>query len=362
MSSPAIAGSCASATISTPSIFGARILSIEATIVQNYAYASSIYNVVANHGHYPDTTIDFCNVTVTHTHPGTDDTLHTEVWLPLRPSWNGRLQMAGGGGWVAGLDELARGTMFTALSEGYVTSRVDAGIPTTDFTTAKDWALTSPGNVNYNRLQNFAMIGLHDGALITKSVIKSFYGRPADYSYWSGCSQGGRQGHMFAQRYPDVFDGIAVSAPAINWAPFFVGQTFPQQVLYELGEFPHTCEYDTLTAAVIKAYDGNDGLLDGLISHPDSCSFDPYELVGTPVNCNVPGAPAVISKAAAAAMDAAWHGTRAADGSLLWSSSGYEANTTNGVLLSEGFTDDSLAREYDIYNWAESPEIMTLEE
>jgi feruloyl esterase len=143
---------------------------------------------------------------------------------------------------------------------------------------------------------------------------------------------------MFAQRYPDVFDGIAASAPAINWAQFFVGQTFPQQVLNELGEIPHPCEYETLMKAVIDACDGNDGLIDGVISYPDSCSFDPYQLVDTPVECSEPGpGPAVISKAAAAAMDAVWHGTRAANGSLLWPSTGYETNVTNGPLTTECF-------------------------
>ena len=232
--------------------------------------------------------------------------------------------------------------MFAAVSEGYATSGVDGGVPTTDFLSAKEWALTSPGNVDYNRLQDFAVTGLYDGALISKSVVESFYGRPADYSYWSGCLQGGRQGHMFAQRYPDIFDGIAAAAPAINWAQFFTGQTFPQLVLSELGEVPHPCEYETLTKAVIDACDANDGLIDGLISHPDACSFDPYQLVGTPVECSEPG-PSVISKAAAAAMDAVWHGTRTANGSLLWPGTGYETSVTNGVLATQCSGDGTCA-------------------
>jgi feruloyl esterase len=141
---------------------------------------------------------------------------------------------------------------------------------------------------------------------------------------------------MFAQRYPDVFDGIAASAPAINWAQLFGGQTYPQQVLNELGEYPHPCEDAALAKAVVDACDRNDGLIDGIISHVDSCTFDPYQLVDTPVECSVSG-PAVISKAAATAMDAAWHGTRTANGSLLWPSAGYEADVTTGVLATECF-------------------------
>jgi feruloyl esterase len=72
--------------------------------------------------------------------------------------------------------------------------------------------------------------------MATKQVIESFYGRGPDYSYWNGCSQGGRQGYMFAQKFPEAFDGIAAAAPAINWSSFFFSSTFPQQVLSELAQ------------------------------------------------------------------------------------------------------------------------------
>ncbi|KAF1359877.1 putative feruloyl esterase [Lizonia empirigonia] len=279
---------------------GALVCPFRAQPVRNFTSAR-LYPIWINHGPLPDVSIDFCNVTLTHTHPGNNDTLHTQIWLPLNPTkWNKRMQMAGGGGWSAGFQQAFSG-MYGAITEGYATSTVDGGVHVENAGSPAAWALKSPGNVDYEALQNFAFKGLVDGALATKSIIESYYGHAPDYSYWSGCSQGGRQGYMFAERFPDMFDGIAAAAPAINWNQFFVGSTYPQQVLYELkpDKFPHTCEYEALTQSAIAACDGNDGVFDGLISDPDRCYFNPRTLIGSPTNCSVPGGPSVISETAA---------------------------------------------------------------
>lgn len=76
-----------------------------------------------------------------------------------------------------------------------------------------NWALTSPGNVNWQLLQNFASISLDDMANLAKQVIKDFYGKAPKYSYWNGCSTGGRQGMVQAQQFPKNFDGILSVAP-----------------------------------------------------------------------------------------------------------------------------------------------------
>ncbi|KAH7076720.1 Tannase/feruloyl esterase [Paraphoma chrysanthemicola] len=319
-------GNCTAGAIPYPAIFGAEFLAIEVRPVWNYSFAASnINNPFAINA--PE--VNFCNITVTHTHPGQNDILRTQIWLPFNATWNKRFMMAGGGGWSAGWT-ISPGVMNAAVADGYATSTVDGGVARESVISASSWALTSPGNVNYNALQDFAYKGLVDGALATKSVIESFYGTGPDYSYWQGCSQGGRQGYMFAERYPEIFDGIAANAPAINWNSVFFSALFPQQVLYELGldAFPQSCEYDSLTKAAIAACDSIDGLIDGLVADPDQCLdvFDPLTLVGSPATQCDASEGLVISKAAALAMEAAWQGPR----------------TSNGTRLGYGFASDSI--------------------
>ena len=323
---------CSPRAITNPVIFGAEFLTIEASPVWNYT-SGGVPNI-NNPNPGVDARVNFCNITLTHTHPGKSSRLHTQIWLPLNATWNKRWMMAGGGGWSAG-STLAFQSMSAAIDAGYATSTIDGGVAMEDMLSAASWALTSPGNVDYDALQDFASRGLIDGALATKSVIESVYGTGPEYSYWSGCSQGGRQGYMFAERYPDVFDGISANAPAINWNSVFFGGTYPQQVLYELDldAYPLPCEYDSLTLAAIAACDGNDGLIDGLISDPDGCLFDATTLIGkAATQCHSPDGH-VISEAAALAMNALSQGPLSSNGMGLWYGHGHEANATGELSI-----------------------------
>ena len=268
--------------------------------------------------------MSFCNVTLTHTHPGQNDSVISQVWLPVQPEWNGRLRMVGGGGWITGLDWFTDLTMSIAVAGGYATVTTNGGVSPNG---PDDWALLNPGNLDLLALQNFAYVTLKDTALAAKSVVNSFFGQLPRYSYFDGCSQGGRQGLMFAQRYPDIFDGIQAAAPAIH-TEFIVAVYFPQQVMNEMDHYPHPCEIDALTNLAIESCDGQDGLLDGIISDEDACCFDPHTAVGRNLNCRSPSAPKTISKAAAIVADAAWNGARRADGTFLWHTMGHQANLT----------------------------------
>ncbi|RYP46166.1 hypothetical protein DL768_007596 [Monosporascus sp. mg162] len=306
-----IAQSCAPSTFS-PSLFGAEILSIEANLVSNYsAFVPEEARLTAPSVQLNNAT--FCNVTVTYTHPGQDDSIVAEAWLPLE--WNERFLAVGGGGWVAGRSLVSYLNMDGALADGFATITTDAGLGLAE--DASSWALLSPGNVNLYNLQNLGSASLNDEAIIGKSLIKSFYGQGPKYSYWNGCSQGGRQGLTLAQRYPTAYDGIAAGAPAIYWNELFVYLQWPQQVMSELGKFPYGCELDAITAAAVSACDGLDGVVDGTIAHVSECldTFDPFSVVGETISCaQRNGTEMAISEAAAFVANATWHGRTTADG------------------------------------------------
>ncbi|KAF2626890.1 tannase-domain-containing protein [Macroventuria anomochaeta] len=134
-------------------------------------------------------------------------------------------------------------------------------------------------------------------------VTESFYEKAPTYSYWNGCSQGSRRGMMLAQRYPKAFDGILAGAPVLNMIPLFASLFHAQAVMNTLGEYPHNCEFEAIAAAAIATCDSLDGVEDWIISILELCSFDPFKLVGQPVNCSnssfnsIPEAEAIVANA-----------------------------------------------------------------
>ncbi|KAH8657771.1 Tannase/feruloyl esterase [Xylariales sp. PMI_506] len=308
------ASSCVASAIPIPTVFGAEILDVAATLVLNYSGSVSD-QYYYNHPSTTFSSIDFCNITVTYTHPGENDTIYVESWLPMN-TWNGRLQAVGGGGYVAGRFFLSYTAMAGALADGYATTTTDGGVGSA--MTPDSWALASDGNVDLYTLQDFSSVSLNDQAIIAKALITSFYGQGPAYSYWSGCSQGGRQGFMLAQRYPDAYDGIAAAAPAFNWGQFIPQAAWGQVQMSIQNEYPYPCVIDAFTAAAVAFCDPEDGVTDGVISDPDSCAFDPFSLVGTVINCTNTGEDMTITEIAATIINATWTGPRTSDDKFLW--------------------------------------------
>jgi hypothetical protein len=217
---------CFSSTFQDISLFGGQVLHITTASHTNLSFSAP-----AEQNHYPKNVTDLsaCEVTITYTHPGYNDTIHTSVWLPSPSTWTGRLLGAGGGGWSAGPE--TNTTLPWVASEGFVAVSTDGGHRGQDIS----WSLVSPGNVNWVLLQDLASISLDDAATLGKAVAKAYYGRAPSYSYWNGCSQGGRQGYMMAQRYPEQYDGILATAPAIYWNELMMQLFWPQVVMNEHG-------------------------------------------------------------------------------------------------------------------------------
>ncbi|UPX15542.1 uncharacterized protein EKO05_0005986 [Ascochyta rabiei] len=295
---------------------------------------------------HPSTTvrnIDFCNITITYTHPGHHDTIKVEAWLPTK-TWNGRLQAAGGGGWVAGRFPLTDIGVAGAVGESYIATTSDAGIGLSYV--LDPWALTSPGNINLYDLQDSAFVALNNQALLAKNLIKDFYGRPADFSYWTGCSQGGRQGFTLAQRYPYANDGIAAAAPAFNWAQFVPAVSWAQTVMTTTGQYPPKYEIDVLTDAVVAACDPLDGVAYDLISDVSKCTFDPFTLAGKSAHCASTNITTMISNTAATIANLTWTGPQQSNGHFLWYGVNYQArlaasDAQSGTTSDLGYTSTS---------------------
>lgn len=291
---------CTGTAISKPLVFGAEVLNLTANAITNFE------GIAGN---------DVCYVIVAITHPGTGDRVNNYIALPLS-GWNGRFQGIGGGGYATGtLEDAANQTVL-----GYSTGATDAGHDTTTAAVqdASPWALISPGNVNQYLLLNFAHRSLHDMTVIGKAVSESFYGSPVKYSYWNGCSTGGREGLALAQYYPSDYDGILADAPAVQWNDFTLAQQWPYTVENNEGYAPPPCELDAVVAAVIDACDNLDGLVDRTISAPGLCTFEAQSLVGKQYNCDTDGSRRTFSQKTADVVDKIWQGARTLENQFLW--------------------------------------------
>ena len=245
-----------------------------------------------------------CRVTATVTHPPAGDRIKVFVALPMQ-GWNGRYQATGGGGYAGG----SPNNITQPADLGYVSSATDTG----HAGGSGSFALDANGRLNWQLIRDNASLGVHQMTVVSKALTRALYGTPPRYSYFNGCSSGGRQGLMEAQRFPDDYDGILAIAPAINWAQFLPADIWPQVVMLDTGNFLPACKADLATAAAVKACDTIDGVEDGVLEDPRRCTFDAKALVGT----HTDGCGAFTS-ADATVIQKTWDGPRRAGGAKMW--------------------------------------------
>jgi Tannase and feruloyl esterase len=201
--------------------------------------------------------------------PSNDSHIEFEVWLPSA-GWNGKYAGVGNGGFAG---SIAYTGLAAAVAAGFATSSTDTGHHAEG--TDAGWAIG-----HREKMVDFGYRAIHETAEHTKTVVRGFYGEAPQRSYFSSCSNGGRQGLMEAQRYPADYDGIVAGAPA----NFFthVGDGFFWN-LQAMEKDPATYIPETklpvIEAAVLAACDALDGLKDGLIGDPRKCHFDPGVLL-----------------------------------------------------------------------------------
>jgi feruloyl esterase len=189
-----------------------------------------------------------------------------EVNLPDR--WNRRFYMTGNGG-LAGdaLDTPANADRTSALTNGFVMARTNTGHDARKEPSGS-FVLSNP-----QKAVDYAYRAVHVTADTAKKIATDYYGQPIAFSYWNSCSNGGRQGLLEAQRFPDEFDGIVANAPWVDQTGFTIGAMWNQKALTEAPVSP--AKLTVVAQAAMNKCDAVDGLKDGLIDDPRRCSFDP---------------------------------------------------------------------------------------
>jgi hypothetical protein len=245
-----------------------------------------------------------CRVTAIATHPPTGDKVRIWIGIPTS-NWNGRFLGIGGGGFLGG----SAAGINQPVSLGYASGSTDTGHEAGN----GNFALDSNGRLNWQLIRDNAHAGIHEMTVTGKALTQALYGVPPRYSYFNGCSTGGRQGLMEAQRYPEDYSGIVSGAPAINWSKFIPQELWGAILMNAAGDSLPSCKLAAATAAAVAACDGMDGVKDGVIEDPARCNYDPKPLIGTSAgDCEA------FTEADVDLIRKFWEGPRRRDGSFLW--------------------------------------------
>jgi feruloyl esterase len=217
----------------------------------------------------------FCRVAAT-LKPAADSDIKIEVWMP-QSGWNGKLQSVGNGAWAGTIGYPA---LATALGAGYATASTDTGHQgnNADFI---------PGHPE--KLIDFGFRAVHEMTVAAKAIVAAYYSAGPKFSYWNGCSTGGRQAMAELQRFPADYDGVIAGDPVgysthIQAAQLWLWQIFHKD---EADNIPPE-KYALIHNAVLQACDALDGVKDGVLEDPTRCHFDPEVLAckhGDAANC-----------------------------------------------------------------------------
>ena len=199
--------------------------------------------------------------------PSSDSHIEMELWMPAE-NWNGKFLAVGNGGWAGNIET---GAMATGLRRGYAAASNDTGHKGG----SASFAVGHP-----EKVIDFGYRSMHEMAVQSKAVIQAFYKRGPQLSYYQGCSTGGRQGMMEAQRYPDDFDAIIAGAPVYNQIHLNESQVALQvEMLKDPSRIVPPAKVTLFANAVLNACDEKDGVKDSIVSNPQMCKFDPSTLM-----------------------------------------------------------------------------------
>ena len=244
----------------------------------------------------PVQTPAFCRVVAT-----VGKEINFELWMPAR--WNNKFLAVGNGG-LAG--NISYAPMVKPLAEGYATSSTDTGHQ--GGTNDGSWALG-----HYDRIVNLADRGVHLMAEADQVILKAFYGARPAHSYFNGCSLGGHEALIEAQRYPADFDGIVAGDPANNWTHLYMGGHLWVATAMDGDGYIPAEKVHILADAVNQQCDALDGVKDGVLNDPRRCHFKPETLL-----CKGSDTSECLTGAQVAAVNKIWAGLRLADGQQIY--------------------------------------------
>ena len=234
--------------------------------------------------------------------------------VALPAEWNGRFLFQGGGGLngtvAAPLGRTGQGD--SALGRGFAVVTTDTG--------HRGEVFDASFMAEQQASLDFAYQAVGRVAVLAKRILTQHYGRPAERAYFMGCSTGGREGMLMAQRYPTYFDGIVVGAPAMRTGFSGIGDEWVATMLNRVAPLDQSGRPDGRHAlsdadrravidGLLAACDGADGLADGIVSDPTGCRFDPGSL-----RCTGPEADGCLSQAQTEALALAFAGPKDSKG------------------------------------------------
>ena len=227
-----------------------------------------------------------------------------EVWMPQTATWNGRFLGVGNGALAGGINY---GPMKEPLRNGFATASTDAGHVSGPFDGS--WAIGHPNLIN-----DWAVRAPHVMTVAAKAILEAYYSKGPKYSYFSGCSGGGRQALREAQDFPEDFDGILAGAPALHETHMIPGMLWNAIATCEdPASYLPPSKLPAIARAVLARCDAIDGVVDGLINDPRLCDFDPKT-----IQCEGPDALTCLTAPQVKALKEIYQGARTPQGTQIY--------------------------------------------
>lgn len=234
--------------------------------------------------------------------PSADSNIQFEVWMP-ESGWNNKFFGVGNGGFAGAI---SFDQMGAAIRSGYATASTDTGHQADGIDAS--WALRHP-----EKIADFGYRAIHETAAKAKSIVSAFYGNGAKRSYFSSCSNGGRQALMEAQRYPEDYDGIVAGAPANYWTHLLSNAAANTLALGNPESAISAKKLPAIEKAALQTCDTLDGVKDGVIEDPSRCQLKPSVL-----ECSSTESDSCLTAPQLTSLKQLYAGTRVSNGQLVF--------------------------------------------